>query len=210
MQAGHCGQRRSRSLRKLVQACLHVSKWRSKRYSAPLSAAEQREYVPFMHELLAIAFATIRPLFLSGVSVSTKSDASPVTVADRNAEAAMRRLIEQRYPQHAIVGEEHGNKPGRAYRWVLDPIDGTRAFISHCFLFGTLIALEREEAAAFQPVLGAIGHAAAGAALIGHTGGTTLFRSDGSQRRVKVRPCERLEDATVLATSHWSKKEQRN
>ena len=83
-----------------------------------------------MHELIAIAFATIRPLFLSGTTVSTKSDASPVTLADRNAEAAMRRLIERRYPEHAIVGEEHGVKDGRDYRWVLDPIDGTRAFIT--------------------------------------------------------------------------------
>ena len=64
----------------------------SERYSASLSAAEEREFVPFMHELIAIAFATIRPLFLSGTTVSTKSDASPVTLADRNAEAAMRRL----------------------------------------------------------------------------------------------------------------------
>ncbi|MBC8118507.1 MAG: inositol monophosphatase, partial [Burkholderiaceae bacterium] len=163
-----------------------------------------------MHELIAIAFATIRPLFLSGATVSTKSDASPVTIADRNAEAAMRRLIEQRYPQHAIVGEEHGNKDGHGYRWVLDPIDGTRAFISNCFLFGTLIALERQEASGFRPVLGTIGHAAAGVALIGHQRSATLYASDGSQRDASVRPCQRLEDATVLATSHWTSGEQGN
>ena len=71
----------------------------SGRHSASLSAAEEHEFVPFMHELIAIAFATIRPLFLRGATVATKSDASPVTLADRNAEAAMRRLIERRYPQ---------------------------------------------------------------------------------------------------------------
>jgi len=180
----------------------------SERYSALLSAAEEREFVPFMHELIAIAFAAVRPLFLNGAAVSTKSDASPVTLADRNAEAAMRRLIERRYPGHAIVGEEHGVKDGRGYRWVLDPIDGTRAFITNCFLFGTLIALERWEGDSYRPVLGVIGHPAAGVALIGHQRGTTLYASDGSSRRVQVRRCERLEDATVLATSHWTSNEQ--
>ncbi len=181
---------------------------RGLRYSAPLSAAEEREFVPFMHELIAIAFASIRPLFLNGAKVSLKSDASPVTRADRNAEAAMRTLIERRYSGHAIVGEEHGVKAGRDYRWVLDPIDGTRAFITHCFLFGTLIALERWEQGHYRPVLGVIGHPAAGVALIGHQRRTTLYASDGSSRRARVRRCNRLEDATVLATSHWTSGEQ--
>ena len=180
----------------------------SGRYSALLSAAAEREFVPFMHELIAIAFATIHPFFLSGTAVLTKGDASPVTLADRNAEAAMRRLIERRYPGHAIVGEEHGVKDGRDYRWVLDPIDGTRAFITNCFLFGTLIALERWEHDSYRPVLGVIAHPAAGVALIGHLRGTTLYASDGSSRRVQVRRCDRLEDATVLATSHWTSNEQ--
>jgi histidinol phosphatase-like enzyme (inositol monophosphatase family) len=185
-----------------------VNTWRNERYSELLSAAEQREFVPFMHELIAVGFATIRPLFLSGARVSTKTDASPVTLADRDSEAAMRRLIERRYPKHAIVGEEHGIKDGRHYRWVLDPIDGTRAFITNCFLFGTLIALERWERDAYRPVLGVIGHPAAGVALIGHLHGTTLYASDGSSRRVQVRRCEQLDDATVLATSHWTSNEQ--
>lgn len=179
------------------------------RHSAALDRAEQREFVPFVHELIGLAFATLRPYFLSGTAVITKQDASPVTVADRNAEAALRALIEQRYPDHGVLGEEHGARPGRRYRWVLDPIDGTRAFISHCFLFGTLIALERDDGAGFRPVLGAIAHAAPGYALIGHAGGSTLFAADGSQRRARVRPCARLEDATVLATTHWSTAEQR-
>lgn len=180
----------------------------TRRYSALLSVAEEREFVPFMHELIAVAFATIRPFFLSGTAVDTKANATPVTRADRDAEAAMRRLIERRYPDHAIVGEEHGVKDGLDYRWVLDPIDGTRAFITNCFLFGTLIALERCEREAYRPVLGVIGHPAAGVALIGHQHHTTLYASDGSSRRVQVRRCERLEDATVLATSHWTSDEQ--
>ena len=178
-------------------------------YSGTLGRAEQREFVPFVHELIGIAFATIERYFLSGTAVDTKGDASPVTLADRNAEAALRARIERRYPAHAILGEEHGSKPGERYRWVLDPIDGTRAFITNCFLFGTLIALERDDGAGFRPVLGVIGHAAAGVALIGHLGGTTLYRRDGSSRAVRVRRCDRLEDATVLATTHWATGEQR-
>jgi myo-inositol-1(or 4)-monophosphatase len=178
-------------------------------YSAPTSPAEQREFVPFLHELIGLAFATIRPYFLTGTAVATKGDASPVTRADREAEAALRATIERRYPSHAVLGEEHGNKPGRGYRWVLDPIDGTRAFITNCFLFGTLIALERDDGDGFRPAFGVIAHPAAGAALIGHRGGTTLFAADGSSRPARVRPCARLADATVLATTHWTTGEQR-
>ena len=177
-------------------------------YGAPLSRAEEREFVPFMHELIGIAFATIRSYFMTGTAVVTKGDASPVTQADRNAEEAMRRLIEHRYPTHAVIGEEHGTKAGERYRWVLDPIDGTRAFITNCFLFGTLIALERDDGQGFRPVLGVIGHAAPGVALIGHIRGTTLYASDGTARAARVRPCTRLADATVLATTHWSTGEQ--
>lgn len=178
-------------------------------FSAPLSSAERREFVPFMHELIGTALAVIRPLFLRGVAVDAKADATPVTAADRGAEAAMRRLIERRYPQHGIVGEEFGEKSGRRYRWILDPVDGTRAFITHCFLFGTLIALERDDGAGYAPVLGTIAHPAAGLALIGHRGEARLYAADGSQRRVRVRHCIELGSATVLATTHWETGEQR-
>lgn len=179
------------------------------RYGAALTRAEEREFVPFAHELVAIAFATIREHFLAGAAVVTKSDASPVTLADRNAEERMRALIEQRYPQHGIIGEEHGTKKGSRFRWVLDPVDGTRAFITNCFLFGTLIALERDDGAGFRPVLGVIAHAAPGLALVGLRESCTLYAADGSSRAVKVRPCETLADATVLATTHWTTGEQR-
>ena len=196
-------------MRSTVQAGQPHLKHVTDRYSAPLSRAEQREFVPFVHELIGLAFATIRRYFLSGTTVATKADASPVTLADREAETAMRALIERRYPDHGIVGEEHGVKNGRRYRWVLDPVDGTRAFITHCFLFGTLIALERDDGAGHRPVLGAIAHAAPGLALIGHGDRCTLYADDGSERRARVRPCARVAEATVLATTHWSTGEQR-
>jgi myo-inositol-1(or 4)-monophosphatase len=184
------------------------------RCSAPLDAAEQREFVPFMHELITVAAGVIRPLFMSGTAVIDKADASPVTQADRGAEQALRALIERRYPDHAILGEEFGEKPGRRYRWVLDPVDGTRAFITNCFLFGTLIALERwhedDRGHGFRPLLGCIAHPAAGLSLVGHAGGCTLAAADGAQRSVRVRDCRRIEDATLLVTSLWTVGEQRN
>src|SRR5258706_9414829 len=207
-------------------------------FAAECDAHEQAEFVPFLHELIGTALQVIGPLFLAGAAVSTKGDASPVTAADRGAEEAMRALIERRYPQHGIIGEEFGVKENSAahgrgprYRWVLDPVDGTRAFISNCFLFGTLIALERaaddESAPAvdsgphpvdtkadndrplqFAPILGVIAHPAAGVALIGHRARTTLYVRDGTQGDVQVRACAQIEAATVLSTSHWSTGEQ--
>jgi len=153
-----------------------------------------------MHLLIGAAFDVIRPLFLRGVTVSAKADARGHRGRPRRR-AAMRRRIEHRYPQHGIVGEEFGEKAGRRYRWILDPVDGTRAFITHCFLFGTLIALERDDGAGFAPILGAIAHPAAGLALVGHRDGTRLYSADGSEREARVRPCHRIEDATVLATT---------
>jgi myo-inositol-1(or 4)-monophosphatase len=161
-----------------------------------------------MHELVGVAARVIKPLFMTGTVVIDKSDASPVTQADRGAEEALRQRIEARYPAHAILGEEFGTKDGAAgnrYRWVLDPVDGTRAFITNCFLFGTLIALERwvedERGAGFRPVLGCIAHPAANLAVIGHAGGAQLRADDGSSRAVRLRECNRLADATVLLTS---------
>jgi myo-inositol-1(or 4)-monophosphatase len=188
------------------------------RYSAPLSAAERAEFVPFVHQLIGTAVSIIRPLFIAGTDVITKGDATPVTEADRGAEKAMRAQIEARFPLHGIVGEEFGETPAVAeaprYRWVLDPVDGTRAFITHCFLFGTLIALERwghdgPGPAGYKPVLGAIAHPAAGLALIGHGDETKLYADDGSERVVRVRACAKIESATVLSTTHWSTSEQR-
>jgi myo-inositol-1(or 4)-monophosphatase len=179
------------------------------RYSGAASAAEQREFIPFIHELIGTAIAAIRPYFLTGTAVMTKGDASPVTRADRGAELAMRALIEARYPEHGVLGEEFGSRAGHGYRWILDPVDGTRAFITNCFLFGTLIALERDGGTGYKPILGALAHPAAGVALIGHAGQTRQYASDGSQRAVRVRACRSLEEATVLATTHWSTGEQR-
>lgn len=181
-------------------------------HTLPATAAEQREFIPFVHELIGVAFDAIRPLFLSGTTVILKADATPVTQADRGAEEAMRALIGRRYPRHGVLGEEFGEKPasgsGPRYRWVLDPVDGTRAFVTNCFLFGTLIALERDDGDGYGPVLGCIAHPAAGMALIGHARECRLYAADGSQRATRVRQCARLEEATVLMSSLWPTDEQ--
>lgn len=168
----------------------------SPRFSGALEPAERAEFTPVIHELAAVSAAIIRQYYLQGVQVETKSDASPVTVADRRAEEVMRALITSRYPDHGILGEEYGLERDQArYRWVLDPVDGTRAFVANCFIFGTLIALCRDG----RPILGAISHPLTGHVMIGFGGTETLL---GSQR-MQVRDCTQIEAATMIATDHW-------
>ncbi len=120
-----------------------------------------------------VAGATIRPLFRARLDAELKADRSPVTVADRSAERAMRAVLSERFPEHGIEGEEFGlDRPGAGLRWVLDPIDGTRAFITGRPVFGTLIALLEDE----QPVLGVIDQPVTGERWIGAAGRPTSFR----------------------------------
>ncbi len=91
--------------------------------------------------------------FQTGVAVEQKADESPVTIADRGAEQLLRRLIESRFPGHAIVGEEYGETDrDSSYRWIIDPIDGTRSFIRGVPLYGVLIGLE----VAGESIVGAV------------------------------------------------------
>jgi len=82
----------------------------------------------------------IAPYFRSGLNIADKADDSPVTIADQNTEAALRQMLADHFPDHNIIGEEHANvDQGSEYTWVIDPIDGTRAFVSGMPTFGTLI-----------------------------------------------------------------------
>ncbi len=165
------------------------------RYCAKLEAAERAEFLPFLHELAGVAASIIRGYFLQEAGAQLKPDNTPVTLADRRAEEVMRLLIMQRYPEHGILGEEHGmHQPEARYRWYLDPIDGTKAFVSNCFLFGTLISLARDG----KPILGCISHPMTGHIIVGEGGGPTLLAGQS----VRVRDCTRLQDATLLATDH--------
>ena len=140
--------------------------------------------------------AAIRPWFRAGVAADLKGDESPVTVADREAEAAMRAVLSARFPDHAILGEEGGEERGGArYRWVLDPIDGTRAFITGRPVFGTLVALLDGD----TPVLGLIDQPITGERWLGVAGKPTTFR--GAFGRAGCRPCATLAEAELSCTS---------
>src|SRR3546814_6685005 len=100
------------------------------------------DLLEFAGRLADAAGDAIRPHFRTRFDVETKTDSSPVTVADRAAEAAMRALIESAFPADGIIGEEYGNVREDAGRvWVLEPIDGTRSFITGRPIIGALVAL---------------------------------------------------------------------
>ena len=106
------------------------------------SPAELDRFIAAAEAAADVAGAVVRPFFRADVAIDTKSDRSPVTIADRTAEKAMRAVLAERFPDHGILGEEFGlERPEARLRWVLDPIDGTRAFVSGRPTFGTLIAL---------------------------------------------------------------------
>lgn len=103
-------------------------------------------YLDFAREMAWQAGQLTLGYFQTGLRPDFKTDDSPVTVADREAEQLIRRRIEQTYPDHAIVGEEYGaaESEGRSHRWIIDPIDGTRAFVRGVPLYAVLIGLEIE------------------------------------------------------------------
>jgi myo-inositol-1(or 4)-monophosphatase len=102
-----------------------------------------REYLDFATDAAFRAGRLALSYFQTSVAIERKPDASPVTAADRGGEELIRRLIGERFPNHAIVGEEMGISPGDSrHRWILDPIDGTRSFVRGIPLFGVLIGLE--------------------------------------------------------------------
>ena len=135
----------------------------------------------------------IRPHFRSGLSLERKGDATPVTVADRAAEEAMRRILKAEMPRDTVIGEEFGTDQGNSSRtWVLDPIDGTVSFLAGRPIFGTLIALLIEG----FPVLGMIDQPILGERWIGASGRPTLFNG----REAHTRPCRELAEAMLATT----------
>jgi inositol-phosphate phosphatase/L-galactose 1-phosphate phosphatase/histidinol-phosphatase len=151
-------------------------------------------YLALAAELADAAGAAIRPYFRTALTVDDKADLSPVTIADRAAEAAMRRLIGARFPAHGIIGEEYGREREDAeFVWVLDPIDGTKSFISGVPLFGTLIAL----AQAGRPVLGVIDQPISQERWVGAEGRATTHNGNP----VRCRACPNVAAATIFATT---------
>ena len=106
---------------------------------------ERATLLQAVSELAALAGAIALEHFRPGISVETKGDGSPVTLADRSAERAAREWLSQKFPDDAVLGEEFGEERGGARRrWLIDPIDGTKSFVRHVPLWGTLIAVEEE------------------------------------------------------------------
>jgi histidinol phosphatase-like enzyme (inositol monophosphatase family) len=153
-----------------------------------------QDYIEFAARLADAARAAIRPHFRIPIAIDRKSDDTPVTIADRDAESAMRALIEHHHPDHGIIGEEFEHKPSEAdLTWVLDPIDGTKSFISGRPIFGTLIALVRDG----RPILGIIDQPILDERWIGAEGHTTIFNG----HEISARPCGALGDAMANSTS---------
>ncbi len=155
-------------------------------------------FVALAERLADAAGAVVRPYFRQPIDVAQKPDQSPVTIADREAESAMRALIAAAYPEHGMVGEEHGAERSSAeYVWILDPIDGTKRFISGHPQFGTLIGLLHNGA----PILGVIDMPMMGERWIGAAGrSTTHGHADGTGPS-RVRSCADVGHAVLYATS---------
>jgi len=150
--------------------------------------------VEFAHHLANTSGPLIRRYFRTSLVVEDKNDTSPVTIADKLAETAMRELIMQTYPTHGILGEETGTSNLQAdYVWVLDPIDGTKSFITGKPLFGTLIALLYQG----TPILGVIDQPILKERWIGGKGVPTTLNGQPA----RVRQCPDSTQAILYATS---------
>jgi myo-inositol-1(or 4)-monophosphatase len=163
-------------------------------------SADVESRAAFAQRLADAARAVIRPYFRRRIEVTDKGPVGffdPVTEADKRAEQVMRDLIAAAYPDDGILGEEFGHRAGNSgFVWVLDPIDGTRAFIAGQPLWGTLIALERDG----DPVLGILDQPFLDERFTASAGVTEL-RTAVATQTLKTRACAELGDA-VICTTH--------
>jgi inositol-phosphate phosphatase/L-galactose 1-phosphate phosphatase/histidinol-phosphatase len=152
------------------------------------------EFLALAERLAEASGKIVRRYFRTGVEIITKADASPVTIADRETETALRQMVKLAYPDHGLLGEEFpAERADAEFVWIFDPIDGTKSFITGRPLFGTLIALLHRG----KPILGVIDHPAIGERWIGASGYPTTFQG----KPVKVRPCADLAKAVLAASS---------
>jgi len=154
---------------------------------------DQTDYRQFIEYLVAESEAVINPLFRKeNLEVVVKGDDTPVTQADQGAEKVLRQRINERFPDHGIIGEEYGSEnPDADFVWVLDPVDGTFSFTYGIPLFGTLICLKHEG----RPILGAINQPFLKECLIGDESGTTL-----NGKPVTCSSVDSLDRALLLTT----------
>jgi myo-inositol-1(or 4)-monophosphatase len=159
------------------------------------------DFAAFINELASVSGETILPFFRTALSVEDKGGHhggfDPVTAADRAAETAMRTLIRRSFPNHGIIGEEYGPERADAeYVWVLDPIDGTKSFISGMPAWGTLIALLHSG----EPVFGMMNQPFTRERFSGD-GAKAHYRGPAGARDLRVRPCTELAQAVLFTTS---------
>jgi histidinol phosphatase-like enzyme (inositol monophosphatase family) len=160
------------------------------------------DYVAFAHQLADAAGAAILPYFRRRLRVSNKAAMGagydPVTAADRAAERIMRGAIAARFPGHGVLGEEFASRAGDGrYQWILDPIDGTRAFIAGNPLWGTLIGLVEGG----RPILGLMDQPFTKERFWGSGGRSFMRTPEGETLKIKTRSCAGLADA-ILTTTH--------
>jgi myo-inositol-1(or 4)-monophosphatase len=158
------------------------------------------DFTRFVDELATVSGEAILPFFRTTLTIDDKSRGTgfdPVTAADRAAEAAMRTMISKTFPSHGIVGEEYGSERADAeYVWLLDPIDGTKSFISGMPAWGTLIGLMRLG----QPVFGMMHQPFTHERFTGD-GATAHYRGPAGDRLLRSRRCRDLGDAILQTTS---------
>jgi myo-inositol-1(or 4)-monophosphatase len=158
------------------------------------------DFTGFVDRLAAVSGEIILPFFRTSLGVENKSLSGgfdPVTAADRTAESAMRNLIRAQFPEHGIIGEEFGNERADAeYVWTLDPIDGTKSFISGMPVWGTLVGLMRGG----RPAFGMMHQPFTRERFTGD-GEAAHYRGPNGQRALRTRPCESIEEAILFTTS---------
>jgi myo-inositol-1(or 4)-monophosphatase len=158
------------------------------------------DFSAFVSELATVSAEIILPFFRTALSIEDKSHSGsfdPVTAADRAAETAMRTLIRRTFPDHGIIGEEYGReRPDAEYVWVLDPIDGTKSFISGMPAWGTLIALLKSG----EPVFGMMNQPFIRERFSGD-GARASYRGPAGERELRVRECRDLANAMLFTTS---------
>ncbi len=164
-----------------------------------MPAPNWTELTQFALELAEASAREILPFFRKHISVDVKASVvwDPVTEGDRAGERIMRQMIEARFPDHGIHGEEYGLKPSRSgLTWVLDPVDGTRAFISGMPTWATLIGLNFED----RPTVGVMNQPFVGETFYGNPDGA-WSRHRGMERKLTTRPARPLAQATFTTTA---------
>ena len=160
------------------------------------------EFENFCKSLTQISSANIKKYFRNSFIVETKTDDSPVTIADKSTEEKLREIIMKEYPDHGILGEEFGlHNEKSEYQWVLDPIDGTKSFICGTVTFGTLIALLKNG----DPILGVFHQPILNEFLVGDNENTYL-----NDVKVKISDSDSIDQAVLLTTDHLAFEEYQN